>query len=118
MMSLDDHVREFQYNQCIYHSRDGLDKIAWVRQDFLSQGKISDILIPCARKDFLSQGKISDIYISLPGVQEKIFYPMQGKISDIFIQCAEKIFYPRVKSQISLSGVQEKLLCVSLDLHF
>ena len=27
-----------------------LGKIAWVRLDFLSQGKISDILIKCARK--------------------------------------------------------------------
>ena len=28
---------------------DVLGKIAWVRKDFLSQGKISDILIQCAR---------------------------------------------------------------------
>ena len=49
MTSLDDHVLEFQYNQCMYLSRDSLGKIA--RED--------------------------------------------------------KIFYPRVKSQISLSGVQE-----------
>ena len=28
---------------------DVLGKIAWVRSDFLSQGKISDILIRCAR---------------------------------------------------------------------
>ena len=28
---------------------DVLGKIAWVRQDFLSQGKISDIFIRCAR---------------------------------------------------------------------
>ena len=35
----------------------------YVRKDFLSQGKISDIRIRCARKDFLSQGKISGILI-------------------------------------------------------
>ena len=31
MKSLDDHVREFQYNQCIMPSCDSLGKIAWVR---------------------------------------------------------------------------------------
>ena len=30
---------------------DVLGKISWVRNDFLSQGKISDILIRCARKN-------------------------------------------------------------------
>ena len=49
MTSLDKHVREFQYNQCMYPSHDSLGKIAWVRWDFLSQGKISDICIRCAR---------------------------------------------------------------------
>ena len=49
MTSLDDHVREFQYNQCMKSSGDSLGKIAWVRWDFLSRGKIWDILIRCAR---------------------------------------------------------------------
>ena len=31
MTSLDDNVREFQYNQCMKPSRDSLGKIAWVR---------------------------------------------------------------------------------------
>ena len=31
MTSLDDNVREFQYNQCIKPSRDSIGKIAWVR---------------------------------------------------------------------------------------
>ena len=43
-------MREFQYNQHTEPSCDSLGKIAWVRKDFLSQGKISDILIRCARK--------------------------------------------------------------------
>ena len=34
-------------------SHDSLGKIAWERQDFLSQGTISDILIWCARKPTL-----------------------------------------------------------------
>ena len=49
MTSLDVNVREFQYNQCMLPSRDSLGKIAWVRLDFLTQGKISDICIRCAR---------------------------------------------------------------------
>ena len=53
MTSLDDNVCEFQYNQCMKPSRDSLGKIAWVRKDFLSQGKISDILIWCARKKYI-----------------------------------------------------------------
>ena len=40
MTSLDDNVREFQYNQFMKPSRDSLGKVAWVRKDFLSQGKI------------------------------------------------------------------------------
>ena len=50
MTSLDDNVREFQYNQCMKPSHDSLGKIAWVRLDFLSQGKISDILIHCVKE--------------------------------------------------------------------
>ena len=53
MTSPDDRVREFQYNQCIQPSRDSLGKIAWVRLDFLSQGKISDNLIRCARTNVI-----------------------------------------------------------------
>ena len=49
MTSLDDNDRELQHNQCMVPSRDSLGKIAWAKLDFLSQGKISDILIWCAR---------------------------------------------------------------------
>ena len=42
---------------------DVLGKIARAREDFLSKGKISDILIWCARKEFLSHGKIADVDI-------------------------------------------------------
>ena len=31
MTTLDDNVREFQYNKCMKSSRDSLGKIAWVR---------------------------------------------------------------------------------------
>ena len=34
---------------------DVVDKIAWVRYDFLSQGKISNILIRCARTKVLRE---------------------------------------------------------------
>ena len=50
MTSLNDNVCEFQYNQCMKPSHDSLGKIAWVRKDFLSQGKISNNHIWCARK--------------------------------------------------------------------
>ena len=46
-----------------------LGKIAWVRYDFLTQGKISDILIRCARK----YGTYLKITYSLP----KLF-PLSG----------------------------------------
>ena len=36
MASLDDHMRESQYNQCTA-SRDSLGKITWVMQNFQSQ---------------------------------------------------------------------------------
>ena len=44
-------VPEYTYMQ--FHMMtlvDVLGEIAWVRYGFLSQGKISDILIPCARR--------------------------------------------------------------------
>ena len=59
MTSFDDHMREFQYNQCMKPSRDSLGKIAWVRYEFLSQEKISDILIRCASIIFLSSDILS-----------------------------------------------------------
>ena len=55
---------------------DVLGKIAWVRSDFLSQGKISDILIPCARKALsnpfkVSKGaKIRDRYNQVPHLNQ------------------------------------------------
>ena len=39
---------------------DVLGKIAWVRLDFLSQGKISDILIRCARIHYLQEDSEDD----------------------------------------------------------
>ena len=42
-----------EYAKMQFHMMTLLDipgKIAWVKYDLLSQGKISDILIPCARK--------------------------------------------------------------------
>ena len=43
---------------------DVLGKIAWVRLEFLFQGKISDVLIGCARKRVSLLVCIADIYIS------------------------------------------------------
>ena len=40
---------------------DVLGKIAWIKKDFLSKGKISVILIRCARIEYLSQAKNSDV---------------------------------------------------------
>ena len=95
-------MREFQYNQCMSPLRDSMGKIAWVRDDFLSQGKISDILIRCARKDFLSPVKISDILIQCARKE----FLSQGKISDILIRCARKNFLIWVKTTQSRSDVQ------------
>ena len=48
MTSLDDDVRGYQNNElCSHIMQSSCD--FWVRLDFLSQGKISDILIGCAR---------------------------------------------------------------------
>ena len=53
MTSLGDNVHRYQYHQCIKPSLDCLWMIAWLRDDFLSQGKLSDIHIWCARNYFL-----------------------------------------------------------------
>ena len=42
----------------------------------------------------------------------------QDNISDIIILCARKIFYLKIKTHISLSGMQEKILLYNATFHF
>ena len=71
------------------HLCDSLGKITWVREDFLSQGKISYILIRCARMYFL----IITLNICFGCENKKIIFPILYSIRAVpLVYCKFEYF--------------------------
>ena len=114
MTSLDDHVREFLYiyTTNVHPSCDSLDKITWVRYEFLTQNKISDILIRCARnilnKSENATPKLCAIHIQNDGSQKikwKYIWMFKAWVmqNSIFYGCCHEETH---ESHVNVTGVQ------------